>query len=127
MQIFLEAAAALLAAAGLFLLGRGLLERLLSPAGPEQTALALIPAAGDGAGLEQRVRTLLRLNANGSARFTVVIADCGLSGEGRALAQLLLRQRPEVLLCAAEDVGELIRGGQAAVQGPPEGDLQRRR
>ena len=38
------------------------------------------------------------------ARFTVVIADCGLSGQGRRLAERLAWRDRGVILCAMDDL-----------------------
>ena len=69
---------ALLAAAGLLSLGWLLFGRLVRPAGGAGQVYAVVPAAGDGAGLEQTVKGLLWLRDGELARFTVVIADDGL-------------------------------------------------
>lgn len=108
MQLFLEALAALLAGAGLFLLGRLLLGRLHTPAGARAPVFAVVAARGGGEDLERDVRGLLWLHGSELARLTVVLADCGLNDEGRAVARLLHRQHPQVLLCPAERVGALV-------------------
>ncbi len=50
----------------------------------------MVPASGDGAHLEQDVKGLLWLLGGELARFTIVIADGGLDGTGRAVAAALL-------------------------------------
>ncbi|MFQ7453623.1 MAG: hypothetical protein ACLRNQ_22030 [Flavonifractor plautii] len=51
---------------------------------------AVVPASGDGAHLEQDVKGLLWSRGGELARFTIVIADGGLDGTGRAVAAALL-------------------------------------
>ena len=60
---------------------------------------AVVRAEGDGAGLEYTVRTLSQLRYERGAFGTILILDCGLSGEGRELAQLLIREEDCVALC----------------------------
>lgn len=108
MRYFFEVLGILLAGAGLFMLGWLALGRLLSPSGAKAAVWAVLPAGGDGAALERDVRGLLWLRESGMARLVVVIADCGLSDEGRAAAALLARREADVLLCPVEQVGELL-------------------
>ena len=92
-------AAVILAAAGLLSLGWLLFGRLVRPAGGAGQVYAVVPAAGDGAGLEQTVKGLLWLRDGELARFTVVIADDGLDETGRAVAAALLAGSRGVVLC----------------------------
>lgn len=43
------------------------------------------------------------------ARFTIVIADGGLDGTGRAVAAALLARGQGIVLCPAERLGEYIK------------------
>ena len=79
--------AILLAAFGLVSLGWLALGALLLP-GTCDTRLTVC-ARGGGEGLEQTVRGLLWLRRTGLWRGEVVIEDCGLDGDGRALARAL--------------------------------------
>ena len=83
---------ALLAAVGLLALGWLTFGRLLTPVGGSGggPVYAVVPASGDGAHLEQDVKGLLWLRGAELARFTIVIADGGLAGTGRAVAAALL-------------------------------------
>lgn len=87
---FLEIALAVLAALGvasLFWLAFG---RLLLPSESAETrTVAVIEAEGDGAGLEQTVRSLLWLERGELWRGRIVILDRGLSREGRDVARRL--------------------------------------
>jgi len=59
----------------------------------------VIAATGDAASLEQTVRDLLWLTKNGRVKTRIVIADCGLCGQTRKLAELLARDFCNVTLC----------------------------
>ena len=96
---------ALLAAVGLLALG------WLTPVGGGGggPVYAVVPASGDGAHLEQDVKGLLWLRGGELARFTIVIADGGLDGTGRAVAAALLARGQGIVLCPAERLGEYIK------------------
>ena len=72
-------------------------------------ALGWLTASGDGAHLEQDVKGLLWLRGGELARFTIVIADGGLDGTGRAVAAALLARGQGIVLCPAERLGEYIK------------------
>ena len=108
MRYFIETLGVLLAGAGLFIFGWLLLGRLLSPIGTKGPIWAVLPISGDGEGLEHDLRGLLWLRQSGMACLRVVIADCGLSEEGRELARLLSRREEDVTLCPAAAVADLI-------------------
>ena len=117
MQIFLEALVALLAAAGLLGLGWLLFGKLLAPIGEKGRVYAVIPASGDAETLEHDVQGLLWLRGGNLAQFTVVIADCGLSDQGRILALLLQRREPGLMICPAERLSDAIETTKAAGPG----------
>lgn len=110
MRAFLEVLFALLAATGLLALVWLAFGRLLGPVGKVGRSVAVVPASGDGESLEQEVRGLLWLKSGNMAKFTVVIADCGLSDRGRTLAALLLEWEPTLVFCKAEELGKYIGG-----------------
>ena len=85
--------------------------RLLTPVGGGGggPVYAVVPASGDGAHLEQDVKGLLWLRGGELARFTIVIADGGLDGTGRAVAAALLARGQGIVLCPAERLGEYIK------------------
>ena len=85
--------------------------RLLIPVGGGGggPVYAVVPASGDGAHLEQDVKGLLWLRGGELARFTIVIADGGLDGTGRAVAAALLARGQGIVLCPAERLGEYIK------------------
>ena len=102
-----EVLLALLAAFGLFALGRLAFRRFLYP-GPAAPAYAVVLAKGDWAALEQTVKGLLWRPAWTGQRYTVVIADAGLDPQGRAVATLLANAQPRVVLCPLDAVAEYL-------------------
>ena len=121
MQIVLEAALALLIVFGLLGLGWLLFGKLVAPVGEEGRVFAVIPARGDAETLEHDVQGLLWLRGSDRAAFTVVIADYGLSDQGRILALLLQRREPGLCYCRSEDLPALLSRPYA----PEEGGGQR--
>ena len=93
---------ALLAAVGLLALGWLTFGRLLTPVGGGGggPVYAVVPAD---------VKGLLSLRGGELARFTIVIADGGLDGTGRAVAAALLARGQGIVLCPAERLGEYIK------------------
>lgn len=108
MRYFIETLGVLLAGAGLFIFGWLLLGRLLAPIGTKGPIWAVVPASGDGDGLEHDLRGLLWLRQSGMACLRVVIADCGLSGKGMELARLLAQREEDVTVCPAAEVADLV-------------------
>ena len=104
-----KAVLALLAAAGLLALGWLLLGAMVAPVG-RGDVYAVVPASGDGERLEQDLAGLRWLEKGGMARFTVMIADCGLSSQGRRRAELLAGRARNVILCAIEDLPACLGG-----------------
>lgn len=88
------------AAAGILLVIWCVVGVLLLPlAGRHAPAAALLPARGDGAKLEHDVRGFQWLCDSGFIHGSVIVIDCGLDAEGRALAQRLACE-PNVYFCA---------------------------
>lgn len=104
MQILTDACLALLAAVGIWTLGRLALDRLMA-SGKETEVWAVVPARGDGDGLEQAVGRLLRLSLGRG----VLLVDCGLSRKGRALADSLADRERNVWLCPWEQAGTWMK------------------
>lgn len=122
MNAILQAALSLLAAAGLLALGWVLFGKLVTPVGGQGGPVyAVVPASGDGEHLEQDVKGLLWLRGGDLARFTIVIADGGLSPAGRAAAAALLKSATGVVLCPAGRLGEYLSESTAKTirQTPP--------
>lgn len=110
MDAILQVILAVLAAAGLLGLGWLAFGRLLTPVGGGGPVYAVVPAAGDGSGLEQTVKGLLWLRGGELARFTIVIADNGLDPAGQAVAAALLAGARGLVLCPAGQLGEYLSG-----------------
>ncbi|MTS91653.1 hypothetical protein GMD93_11545 [Pseudoflavonifractor sp. BIOML-A4] len=110
MHFVLEALVALLAACGLLALGWIAFGRLLAPVGGKDggAVYAVVPAGGDGETLEHDVTGLLWLRGGNLARFTIVIADRGLTDQGRTVAAILTERDSGVVGCPAEKLGELV-------------------
>lgn len=99
----------LLAAVGFASILWMFLERRLFPVdGEERGVFAVVRGSGDGAGLEQSIRSLLRLRREGLYRGTVLVVDCGLNEEGQALARLLCANSEEISFCTAEELSQVI-------------------
>lgn len=109
MLLILETVFALLATLGLaFLLWLFAARRLLMPDDEYGRAVAVVRGEGSGEGLEQRVRELLWLRNWSLFQSNIVIVDCGLNEQGRALAQLLCANTDDILLCSIEKLSQLI-------------------
>ncbi len=107
MHAVIEVILSLLCVWGLLSLGWLLMGHLLTPVGGCRCC-AVVSGRGDGEDLEQAVRGLVWLRGGGLTEGAVVIADCGLSPEGKAEAEALARREPGVALCAASSLGEYI-------------------
>lgn len=107
----LEIVVAFLAALGLLALGWLLFGRLLTPVGGKKSGriYAVIPASGDGETLEDEVRGLAWLRGGELARFPILVADCGLSDRGRAVAAVLSGRETDLTVCPAERLGDYIK------------------
>jgi hypothetical protein len=98
MTLILGCLTALLAAFGLLCLGGLIYGRLVLPVG--KSALAVVPAQGSGAALEQTMAGLLWLRRNGLWRGDIVILDRGLTPEGLALARRFAQEDGVEARCA---------------------------
>ena len=108
MGAILQVVLIMLAAIGLLALGWVAFGRLAAPAAWGGPVYAVVPAAGEGACLEQNVKGLLWLRGLQNNHFTIVIADQGLDSAGRAIAAALLAAATGVVVCPAERLGEYI-------------------
>ena len=70
---------------------------------------AEVQARGAGENLEYTVHTLSQLRYDRGAFGTIVILDCGLTEEGRELAQLLTREEDCVVLCPREQAADYFQ------------------
>ena len=110
MQLWQDGLIAMLAAVGLASLLWAAARAVLFT-GPDRrsTAVAVIPAAGDGADLEGQVRALDQLRRERGTFRRILLVDCGLSEEGRRLAALLAADGRQVALCREADIGKYLR------------------
>lgn len=108
MQLWQDGLVAMLAAIGLASIMWAVVKTVLYGRQEErrQGVAALIPAQGDGEGLEAQVRALEDLGVFGTA----LLVDCGLSEEGRKLCQLLARKRRWLAICGKDEIGEYLAG-----------------
>lgn len=109
LSAILEILLAILAAVGLAGILWMLWARCLLPLGGEDGRIAaVVCGCGDGAGVEQSVRSLLRLRRCNLYHGLILILDCGLDEQGRALARLLCANSGEVMLCDESELSDLI-------------------
>ena len=59
-------------------------------------------------GLEQTLDGLIWLRENGALDAQILIADCGMDEEGRALAGQAVKKYGKIAICKAEDVRQWI-------------------
>lgn len=105
MEILLSA----LAAVGLaFIVWLITVRRLLPLSDKYGIVFTVVRGVGSGDGLEQRVRELLWLRRWNLLRGNILVVDCGLNEDGRALARLLCANTDEVLLCDQAQFSEMI-------------------
>ena len=103
----LEILFALLACVGLMYICWLLFGRCLRPCNSPK-AFTLIPATGTGAELEQTLRGLLWLRQWDLWEGNILIADCGLTEEGKQLAHLLCANTPNTHLCDLREIPSFI-------------------
>lgn len=108
METIVEIILAFLAVVGLASLGWLGFGWLLMPAGGTGT-VCLLPGRGEGETLEQAVTGLVWLQGGGLFGARLVIVDCGLTRQGRAIAQALTRRESTVELCPVEKLEEYIK------------------
>ena len=107
MYVFFGSVLGLICLAGMCCIACLLYSKMLCPHSARGT-VAVVWGEGEGAELEQRVRSLVWLQECGLLRCTVMVADAGLNDEGRALAARLAERYPTLTLCACE-VSERVR------------------
>ena len=106
----MEILVALLCAALLLCLNRLIFTRLISPTQQGTVPVfAVIPANGDGEGLEQTLRHLHWLKTEKLSRFTVVVVDAGLTPTGLSTVLALRRKDPTLLFCPAEEATLILK------------------
>ena len=111
MTLAVEFLLAFLCAALLLCLSRSLFSHMLSPTQQGIVPVfAVIPAAGDGEGLEQTLRHLRWLESEKLSAFTVVVVvDAGLTPAGLETVQALKRKDASLLFCPAEEATLILK------------------
>ena len=105
MQLWQDAVVAGLAAFGLASLMWMAVRAVLFARPPRrQGALALLPARGNGEGLEEQVHTLQYIRGEYGGFGRILLVDRGLTEEGRKLCELLAGEDRWVSVCAPEAV-----------------------
>ena len=121
METLLQGALALFAALGLVTLAWLAFGHLLLPREVMDGGLyAVLPARGDAETLEQDLRRLLWLRDSGTPRIPIVIADGGLSPQGRRIAQALLSRYSGTVLCPLDQLSEYLASGWTPPSVSPE-------
>jgi len=72
----------------------------------------VVLARGDASTLEGHVRGFCLLRSWGALRAPLIIADDGLTDEGRRLAEALTRLDRNIILCPASGLPEILRKGE---------------
>ena len=109
MELWQDGLLAMLAAVGLASLLWAVIRAVLFPDAPQQRRIvALIPAQGDGEGLEQQVRVIRDIRQERNVFSLILLVDCGLSEEGKKLSRLLARQDRWVTICQPEDINKYL-------------------
>lgn len=110
MQLWQDAVVAALAATGIASMVWVLLCETIFYTAPnrQRQALVLLPARGDGDGLEQQVRSLELLRRERGLIGPVLLVDCGLTEEGRRLCSLLERGDRRVILCQKDQITDFL-------------------
>ena len=109
MQLWQDGVVALLAAIGLASLVWTAVRAVLF-AGPERRREIglVLPAQGDGERLEEQLRVLESLRREQGLAGRALLVDCGLTQEGRRLAELLAGRYRWVVLCGREQVADFL-------------------
>ena len=106
----MEILMALLCVTVLLITGRLLLLHLLAPTQQGTVPVfAVLPAAGDGEGVEHTLRHLHWLREEKLSHFTVLIVDAGLTPVGQELVTTLQRKDPALLFCPAEEATLILK------------------
>ena len=109
MGILMDALIALLAALGFAAAVWAVAGKWMLPAGRTGSVAALVRAEGNAPELENTVDGLRWLNRSGFTRMRIVIADAGMSGEARKIAEALAKEDAAIFVCRPEEIGEVLR------------------
>ncbi len=71
--------------------------------------VVLYPVKGHREDVEYLLRALLKQVERGNAkRLRILIVDCGMDEETRRICSLFLKDNPELELCGAQELSELV-------------------
>lgn len=73
------------------------------------TALAVLPARGDGGGLAEQIYALTGYGRDQGVIGRILVVDCGLNEEGRQLCRILERENRWVTVCLPEQAADHLR------------------
>ena len=104
MQLWQDGLIALLATIGLTALIWLPIRSICFLPAVHRSVLTLLCVQGDGGELEQQVRALRLLQEECGITGKLLLVDCGLSDEGRALCRLIERTDRHVTLCEKSDI-----------------------
>lgn len=74
-----------------------------------KTALVLLPARGDGSGLQEQVYALTGFGRDQGVIGRILVVDCGLDAEGQKLCRILARENRWVIFCRPEAVADYLK------------------
>lgn len=111
MQLWQDGLVAMLAAIGLASVMWTAVKAVLFAGENRRTEIAaLLPAQGSGEHLEEQVNVLQRLRQEQGVFGKALLVDCGLTEEGRKIADLLARKHRWVILCEKDEIGGCLDG-----------------
>lgn len=101
MQVLLDSGVAMLAAIGIWTLGRLIWDTLMADA----SVVTVIPTSGDGSDLKYTVRR----QQSKACSQSILLVDCGLSSQGLCAAQGLVETNRNIWLCAWTQTGVWVK------------------
>lgn len=101
-------AVAALAACGVFLVLRAILESFLLPL-PHEAVFHVVLLAGSVAQAEHRVKTCLWLRRSGEMSGTLLFVDGGLDADAQLAVHTLLRKERAAVLCAQSQLADYLK------------------
>lgn len=105
MQLWQDGLVAMLAAVGVISLLWAFAQAVFFMKLPAaKSALALLPARGDGSELQEQIYALMGFSRDQGIIGRILVVDCGLNEEGQKLCRILARENRWVILCGIEDV-----------------------
>lgn len=111
MQLWQDGLVAMLAAIGLAsIMWTAVKAVLFAGESRRREIAALLPAQGGGEHLEEQLKVLQRLRQEQGVFGRALLVDCGLTEDGRKLADLLVRKHRWAVLCEKDEIGRYLDG-----------------